>query len=169
VGSNVVATGSGTIDLTGLTPYTSGTETAFVAPDSGTIYTGPASVVSVDFYLGFRGPTSFGSGVLVVAASSGSGGLAGIGGGDGLLGVPGGYVSGGSLSDTSTYDNQTLSSLGVTPGTYEWTWGSGVNQNFTLDIVAAAVPEPSSLLLLAPPLGFVPLLAARHRRTARNA
>jgi hypothetical protein len=28
----------------------------------------------------------------------------------------------------------------VTPGTYEWTWGTGANQNFTLEI--GAVPAP---------------------------
>jgi hypothetical protein len=76
-----------------------------------------------------------------------------------------GYLSGNPLLDTSTYDNATFASLGVMPGTYEWTWGTGANQNFTLQIgPAAAVPEPSSLLLLALPLGFVMLLAARHRR-----
>jgi hypothetical protein len=45
----------------------------------------------------------------------------------------------------------------VTPGIYEWTWGPGANQNFTLDI---GVPEPPSLLLLLLPLGLVTLLAA---------
>jgi hypothetical protein len=48
-------------------------------------------------------------------------------------------MSGSPLSDTSTYDNATFASLGVTPGTYEWTWGAGVNQNFTLN---ATVPGP---------------------------
>ena len=47
-----------------------------------------------------------------------------------------------------TFDNQTFASLGVTPGTYEWTWGTGPNQNFTVNIVAAAVSEPASVLLL---------------------
>jgi hypothetical protein len=48
-------------------------------------------------------------------------------------------MSGSPLSDTSTYDNATFASLGVTPGTYEWIWGAGVNQNFTLN---ATVPGP---------------------------
>jgi hypothetical protein len=83
---------------------------------------------------------------------------------EGVLGVPLGYSSGNSLSDTSIYVNQTFASLGVTPGTYAWTWGPGPFRNFTLQIglAAAAVPEPSSILLLALPLGM--LLAARHRR-----
>ena len=68
----------------------------------------------------------------------------------------------------ATYDNQTFMSLGVTPGTYEWTWGSGANQNFTLVIGAAAVPEPSSVLLLASPLVFVLLLATRSPQRRRG-
>ena len=65
--------------------------------------------------------------------------------------VPQGYVSGDPLSDTSTYINQTFASLGVTPGTYEWIWGTGSDKNFTLDIEAPVppVPEPPSLALLA--------------------
>ena len=62
--------------------------------------------------------------------------------------MPAGYVSGDPLSDSSIYDNVTFASLDVIPGTYEWTWGDGVNQNFTLQIIAPAVPEPSSLPLL---------------------
>ncbi|MGH8117063.1 MAG: PEP-CTERM sorting domain-containing protein [Rhodanobacteraceae bacterium] len=30
------------------------------------------------------------------------------------------------------------------PGTYTWTWGTGADQSFTLDIVNA-VPEPAAL------------------------
>jgi hypothetical protein len=63
-----------------------------------------------------------------------------------------------------------LASLGVTPGTYEWTWGSGVTaDSFTLQIGAVAVPEPATLLVFALPLGLIVLLAARYRRPARIA
>src|SRR5882724_4702659 len=46
------------------------------------------------------------------------------------------------------WSNETFSSFRVTPNTYVWSWGSGPNQNFTLIIGAAAVPEPSALALL---------------------
>lgn len=169
-GSNVVASGSGAINLTGLSFFNSPHNPGLVYPSAGAVVTGPISA-SEDAYTGFTGPTSFGSGGLT-AASSGSGDLVGIVGNPGALGasllfVPVGYVSDNPLSDTSTYSGQTFASLGATPGIYTWTWGTETNQNFTLDI-GVPVPEPSSLLLLAPALGFLGLLAAR-RRTARTA
>jgi len=74
-----------------------------------------------------------------------------------------GYESGSPLHSTSEYLGQTFATLGVTPGTYEWTWGTGPNQNFTIDIVAAAVPEPSSVLLLGGALVGLLLMHARRR------
>ena len=38
------------------------------------------------------------------------------------------------LSNSATYSGKTFATLGVTPGTYEWTWGNGANQNFTVHI-----------------------------------
>ena len=101
--------------------------------------------MNVDRYDGlFTGPTNFGSG-LATSASSGSGDLVGInlfdvldGIGNGLLFLPQGYVSGAALSDSMTFNNATFASLGVMPGTYVWTWGTGLqNQNFTLIIGSA--------------------------------
>ncbi|MGH7113432.1 MAG: hypothetical protein ACREE9_02955 [Stellaceae bacterium] len=162
VGSNVVATGSGAIDLTGLSSRISGSARGGVVPSSGEIITGPASFTAVDGYTGFTGPANFGSGGGTLA-SGGTGDLVGIGAFGTDLVVPAGYTSGSSLSDTATYDNATFASLGVTPGTYLWTWGTpALDDTFTLNIGAAAVPEPSSLLLLALPLGLVLLLAARQ-------
>ena len=109
-------------------------------PLEGIIFTGPASSAPVEEYnaRALTGPTSFGSGNGAVA-DSGSGDLVGVGFGWAFV-VPSDYVSGDTLSDTSTYDNQTFSSLGATPGTYEWTWGNGANQSFAFDIEAVPVP-----------------------------
>jgi PEP-CTERM motif len=87
-----------------------------------------------------------------------------------VLVVPVGY-SGAALSDTATYDSQTFSSLGATPGTYKWTWGTGPNQSFTL-VIGTVVPEPSTwamMLLGFAGLGFMGLRSAGRRRTACDA
>jgi hypothetical protein len=81
----------------------------------------------------------------------------------GALILPVGYVSGTALSDTSTYNSASFSSLGVTPGIYEWTWGTGANQNFTLDAVAPAVPDSGSTFGLLS-LSVVALLGATRLR-----
>jgi VPDSG-CTERM motif len=141
IGSNVVATGSGAFDLTGLTFLTSGQVSGFpgVAPSDGIIHTGPTGLVNFDAYIGFTGPSSFGSGGLAVLTNIGSGDPVGI---DALvqLYLPLGYVSGSALSSSATFNNATLASLGVTPGTYVWTWGTGVDQRFTLQIGSVGVP-----------------------------
>jgi len=140
VGSDVVATGSGTIDLTGVVvgPL-NGSLLAFINPSVGDIFAGPAIFTPVDYYGFVTGPTSFGSGSGAVA-SSGSGDLVGIGEGEDVY-VPAGYSSGASLSDSATWDNTTFSMLGVTPGTYVWSWGSGANaDSFTLETVSVPAP-----------------------------
>jgi hypothetical protein len=80
--------------------------------------------------------------------------------------VPHDYVSDSPLSSTATFnqpDDLTFADLGVKPGTFEWTWGTGANQNFTL--VIGEVPEPSTWAMML--LGFAGLGLAgwRHRRT----
>jgi PEP-CTERM motif len=158
-GSDVVATGSGPIDLTGLSFGGSLTnDLANITPSFGGIHTGPTLPVNVDTYTGITGPTSFGSG-FESFPSSGSGDFVGVEQGFFLI-VPLGYVSGNPLSDTSTYSSQTFSSVGVTPGTYKWTWGPGANQNFTL-VIGTVVPEPSTWAMMA--LGFAVLGLAGYR------
>ena len=76
--------------------------------------------------------------------------------------MPQGYVSGAALSDSMTFNNATFASLGVTPGTYVWTWGTGLaNQNFTLIIGGAGVPDGGSTVSL---LGCALLGLAALRR-----
>ena len=147
VGPNVVATGSGAIDLTGLSFFTTFETTIipFVNPQAGVIGTGPV-ITAIDVYVPlnlFSGPTSFGIQDITVA-SSGGGDWVSISGSSPSLGLLHGYVSGNPLSNTATYDNATFSDLGATPGTYVWRWGTGVSQNFTLQIGSAAVPDSGS-------------------------
>jgi hypothetical protein len=164
VGSNVVATGSGSIDTTDLSFSASGFSPAGIIPNNGTISTGSKSLDPVNLYLGITGPVSFGSGITTIA-DSGSGDKVQVEGAGNAVIVPGSYVSGNPLSDSSTYDNGTFASLGVTPGTYVWTWGSGVHaDSFTLNIGAAAVPEPGSLALLV--MGLAGLGMVLHTRRA---
>jgi hypothetical protein len=187
VGNDVVATGSGTIDLTGLffLPNNSGPPGCTVAPlvhschavmnpgapggpsgqGQGLLITGSASPQPTDYYLFIPSPNgAFGTGGFT-QASSGNGDTVGISHGPfsvPLIIVPAGYVSDSPLSDTAIYDNQTFSSLGVTPGTYENTLANG--DSFII-VAGASVPEPSSFLLLA---GAVMGLAMLSRRRVAN-
>jgi hypothetical protein len=160
VGADVVATGSGPIDLTGLTPGLTFNDSPVIDAFAGEIKVG--AIQPIRQYHGITGPTNFGSGG-GLQANSGSGDLVGIAESVGLLFVSRDYVSGDPLSGHATWLNQTFTSLGVTPGTYEWTWGTGPDQNFTL-VIPAAVPEPASAMLLGTALAGL-LLAGTIRRT----
>jgi hypothetical protein len=69
-GLNVVAAGSGTLDVTDLSFLTSQSFGAQILPTLGEIFTGPASSTPNDQYHGvITGPTSFGSGSGSLATS----------------------------------------------------------------------------------------------------
>ena len=159
VGPNVVATGSGTIDLTGLNLISPAPASSIVVPSLGIIILG-TSPGTVDAYTGVTGPSSFGSFVETLSTSS-TGDLVGIAGIAGELAVPTGYVSGSALSDTATWDNATFASLGLTPGIYTWSWGPAVGDDtFVVDI--EAVPEPPMVAVLMAGLLGLGLLRRRN-------
>jgi hypothetical protein len=155
IGPNVFATGSGSLDITDISLYEIAVTFAVVRGSSAVLIFegGP-----FDDYRGISGPTNFGSG-LQLNASSATGNLAGVAGISGDLFAPAGYTSGTSLgTSTDTWNNTTLSALGLTPGTYVWNWGTGIHaDSFTLQIV----PEPGTTMLLM--LGGVGALAVWRR------
>jgi hypothetical protein len=60
-----------------------------------------------------------------VIASVSSGDGVGIHRGFREIFVPQNYIFGAPLSETSTYLNKTLASIGLTPGAYVYSWGTG--------------------------------------------
>ncbi len=168
VGPDVVGTGSGTIDLSGLTFEATQTLFAELKPQFSVAIVG--ATASAAFYIAATGPGNFGSGTATGPDTS-SGNLVGIGAGGTTVAVPSGYVSGTALSDGFTYDNATYADLGVTPGTYTWSWGTPGTANFdtfVLDIhpASAAVPEPSTLAVLVAGLLGLGFLRRKPRRDA---
>jgi hypothetical protein len=161
-GGDVVATGSGTIDLAGLPPQTPVEQPL---KDTGVearmALTGTAGTVKA--YTGITGPSSFGSGGRTNASNGGGDAIA-VHGADGVLGVPLAYVSGNALSNSMEFAGKTFASIGLMPGTYTWTWGSGINaDSFTIQIGPAAAPEPPSLTVLAMGIAGLGLLLRARR------
>jgi hypothetical protein len=168
VGNDVVAVGSGTIDTAGLVILSSLQGPAFIRSDQAYVDLGPPSNTPITEYSGATGPSSFGSSAQFTDASSGSGDRLGIHGGQGIVSVPQGYVSGTALSDTSTFSNQTFSSLELNPGTYTYTFGSGANaDSIVINIDTASVPEPSSLILSVVGVVGMTIYMLRRRKAVR--
>jgi hypothetical protein len=139
--------GSGSFDLTGLVNVGllgPATVEPDIAPRLAILGIGPANVLATEYLGTISGPTGFGAGS-VTQPSSGTGTpfelLFDIFPPPALY-VPQGYVSGTAFTDTSVYSNATLSSLGIAPGTYTWTWNAGGNS------LVLNAPEPASLSLL---------------------
>ncbi|WPJ94618.1 PEP-CTERM sorting domain-containing protein [Coraliomargarita algicola] len=156
IGSDVVITGSGTINTTELSAAASndikGLNLAFGfftigASDNSYLVTvtGPGGGV-----LGTDGYTP---------ATSVSGDAMGFGSGGSSIVVPVGYVSGDPLSGSGIWAGESLESLELNVGSYSWTWGSGANAD---SMHVTIVPEPSSAALLVgcAALGF----ASRRRK-----
>ena len=145
-GSDVVASGVGTLDTTSLTLPSTSDGFGVLSPFGAGIRLGPSSPTSFTQYSVISGPETIGPGG-TTPASSGSGGLFGVFGLFHSLSVPSGYTSGSSLSGSATWDGTTISALGLTPGTYTWTWGRGPDAD-SLTVNIGTVPEPTTLTLL---------------------
>ena len=150
VGANVVVTGSGTLDLADLTfPAASIQKRCGVSGHRGDssrahCYSGNYGLQRDHGTDEFREPEVAGPLPIAAAATWSA-----------LSALPTSFSCQKATSPAilcrtcRPYDNATFASLGVTPGTYEWTWGTGTDaDSFTLTEIGA-VPEPASPPLLA--------------------
>ena len=51
--------------------------------------------------------------------------------------VPTGYVSGSFISGSTTYQTSTIAGMGLAPGTYTWSWGTGGNTSTIVMIISS--------------------------------
>jgi PEP-CTERM motif len=159
-GGDVIASGGGSADLTDLTHIGSRPSYGGLDPSLGGFDVG--ADLFVDGYIFVTGPLTFGTGGYSVASSKTGDAF----GETGQLDVPVGYTSGATLLGSSTFDGQTIKSLGLTPGTYVYTWGSGDHAD-SLSMNIEAVPEPSTWAMML--LGFAGLGFAGYRQRRKLA
>jgi hypothetical protein len=145
VGPNVVWSGSGSFNLTSLTlnetipGVTGGYNKSFAQFVVGSSSPFTATTYSGSSFTTF--PANFGSGGGTPPSSS-SGSVFGVvqtGGPSGpreVL-VPQGYTSGTVISGSMTYNSETIAGMGLTPGTYTWSWGTGGNTSTIVMIISS--------------------------------
>ena len=129
-GSNVVLQGSGSLNIDDLTFATSGIlGGGGLGPQSATFISGTNGGQFAQYNGSITAPANFGTGG-GASSSSSTGSVFGV-----IINmvppyqliVPSGYTSGDPISGTMTFNSQTIAGLGLTEGTYNWTWGSGPN------------------------------------------
>ena len=158
VGSDVVVTGSGALDLSAWTylgdiggDFTAGIRASYIAlgPDvfNSDNWTAPLS---------FSGTSALPANPTFATTVSGD--SVWFNWSFGAMYLPQGSVSGSTLTLTDTYAGETYASMGLVAGeSYTWTWDivGGGRESFTIN-----VPAPASAALL----GLGGFLAARRRR-----
>jgi len=149
VGPDVVWSGSGSFDLSALSLASSGTIQSGFQALGGIWAIGPSASIQRYGGVSLTGySTTFGNNLIVpTPISSGStfgvlsGGVSGR-----LIIVPSGYTSNTFISGTATYTGATIASMGLTPGTYTWAWGSGATSSSILMTIegSSVTPTPTA-------------------------
>lgn len=153
VGPDVVLSGTGSVNLSSLSPNGILTmNTTFISPTNGNYYVGTTGE-AVEFFSGvtLSSYPSFGSGT-GVNGNSNTGDLFGVR----EFGIMVPYLyTGGTLNGTSTFTGVTLATLEVVGGTYIIQWGSlSASETITLTILPSTeptiTPTPTSTQTITP-------------------
>jgi hypothetical protein len=144
VGGDVVFSGTGTANVTDLSASGTTSLGGFqIKPNDGIlVYT--VFNPTYNQYFGITGPTSFGAGGNTGGPSTGT-----IPINNSVVVIPSTsaiyFTQGGtnSCSGTMTFDDTTISALGMTEGVYVWTWGSGGNAD-SLTLQIGELPTPTN-------------------------
>lgn len=162
-GANVVMTGSGSIDTTGMTLSVTNSSCAngLITPTALCIGTAPAGLIGTGIASSVTGLTS-GAGTSADAATGSP--VYAVGN---TLYLPAGYVSLSPISSSSTFNGKTLATLGLTAGTTKTiTLTSGDTIVVTTGTVApATVPTLSeyAMAVLAAAMAMLGLVAMRRK------
>jgi len=171
VGPNVVAIGSGSLNLSGLSFFgvdSASHKNAAVNPVIPNFVLGGLTTTSQNVYGITSNVLAFGPGANQASICCNTQVDTPIGSGDDVtfvantdIEVPVGYVSGAALSTSNTWNNATFASMGLAVGTYVETYAvTGGTDNVT--VIVQAVPEPATTVLFALPLGLLALFRARR-------
>jgi hypothetical protein len=142
-GTNVVMDGSGTLNLTDLTQVgTTSSVNPGINGQSKFVTVGPGAISNRYSGSTFSAPVDYSSAPGGFLANSGAGDTFGANSILNGISVPNGYVSGTYLSGTSVFDNQSINSMSLIPGTYVYSWGTGINaDDITLIIQPPITPS----------------------------
>ena len=170
VGSDVVFTLSGSVDLNSV-PSSYGSQgpnnsNLLIANAGQLFFATPGSNNGLFYSLqNFSGLSNFGAGGIFIQTATNTGSIFNFYASSAVFLLDATYTSGASLANTMTFPG-TFASLGMMPGTYEWSWSNNnVSDNLILNI-GQSVPEGgSTLALLGLALGGV-LVGARRWKPA---
>ena len=140
VGSDVVVSGSGSVNTSFLTFQSTEFENAHIYENTASLLVADGDY---DVYTQISGPRRFGSGNKDNFANSFSGDSFGFEGQNGRRSVfvPSGYTSNSPLNGVSTYNNKTISAnFGFSAVTYTWTYSGG---SINLDVILPPTPTPT--------------------------
>jgi hypothetical protein len=168
VGGNVVGTGSGSLDTSDLgAPFVYISAPVGVEPDLATFVAGDSVANGYElFFTTIAGPSEFGPGTTTYASSA-SGDSVVLAAFENEIATPIGYVSENPLTDSETFSGQTFASLGLTPGSYTYTFGTGADTDsiiVNIGVSSPSVPEPASIAAAGLVLPGLFLFAWKRRK-----